>query len=662
MIKKTIGGDRIGSGRKMETTLPNFGRSNQNLTQSCKTTMAPGVLYPFLKIICTNGDSFDINLDAIVRTIPTKAPLFGSFKLQIDVYQAPIRLYQGILHNNPIDIGLSMENVKLPQLRFLTNGDKNANQITPNLDEQQVANNALVKYLGISGAGYYDSSVEFDPEDNAIMRDFNAVPILAYYDIFKNYYANKQEKNAYVITPKIYSNTPIMATLDDEEVQTQTNIEIEAGIEHTITGTGLSPKAIAIKKVWLRGNETTENLQTLAIQGNANILIDTGTEIKFKLLNEWAMNTRRTTSLSIVSVTTEPTDIQLQPFELKAIDRMRNELLKANEPGETFYIDQNSELPYLTCADTANSDNISNNAFKMNGLVVKTYQSDLFNNWLNTEFITGTNGIAEITAVDTSDGYLNLDALNLSQKVYNMLNRIAISGGTYQDWQEAVYTEKAVRHCETPMYLGGMSSEVVFEEVISTATTGDNEASKLGSLAGKGRLLGKKGGNIKVKITEPSYIIGIVSLTPRIDYCQGNDFDMTEIQTLNDLHKPDLDEIGFQNLITEQMAWWDTHLDNNQNPIKKSAGKVPAWINYMTAVDKVYGDFANNDEAGFMVLKRDYDVDDNMQIKDLTTYIEPQKFNYAFAYTNLDSQNFWCQIVSQITARRKMSSKIIPNL
>ena len=33
------------------------------------------------------------------------------------------------------------------------------------------------------------------------------------------------------------------------------------------------------------------------------------------------------------------------------------------------------------------------------GLVVKTYQSDIFNNWINTEWIDGENGINAITAV-----------------------------------------------------------------------------------------------------------------------------------------------------------------------------------------------------------------------------------------------------------------------
>ena len=71
------------------------------------------------------------------------------------------------------------------------------------------------------------------------------------------------------------------------------------------------------------------------------------------------------------------------------------------------------------------------------GLCVKTYQSDIFNNWVNTEWIDGENGINAITAVkiDPESNSFQLDTLNLAKKVYDMLNRIAVSGGTYRDWE-----------------------------------------------------------------------------------------------------------------------------------------------------------------------------------------------------------------------------------
>ena len=46
-----------------------------------------------------------------------------------------------------------------------------------------------------------------------------------------------------------------------------------------------------------------------------------------------------------------------------------------------------------------------------------------------------------------------------------------------------------------------------------------------------------------------------------------------------------------------------------------------------------------------------------------TTYkYEIYMFNWIFSQTALDAQNFWVQIGVGITARRKMSAKIMPNL
>ena len=160
-------------------------------------------------------------------------------------------------------------------------------------------------------------------------------------------------------------------------------------------------------------------------------------------------------------------------------------------------------------------------SLEMGGLCLKTYQSDLFNNWVNKEWVDGDNGINAVTDVDVSDGKLNLDALNLAQKVYNMLNRIAISGGSYKDWIETVYTTDYYFRAETPVYEGGMSTIIDFEAVVSnSASTASGVEEPLGSLAGRGFNQGKKGGKIIIKCNEPCYIIGIASITPNVDYSQ----------------------------------------------------------------------------------------------------------------------------------------------
>ena len=145
----------------------------------------------------------------------------------------------------------------------------------------------------------------------------------------------------------------------------------------------------------------------------------------------------------------------------------------------------------------------------------------------------------------------------------------------------------------------------------------------------------------------------------RVDYSQGNTFDVN-LKTIDDLHKPQLDEIGFQDLIEEKMAYWTTAY-NGEKWIQQSVGKVPAWLDYMTNVNRSYGNFAQESEM-FMTLNRRYEYAADGGVEDMTTYIDPVKFNFIFADTARDAQNFWGQIAVNITARRKMSAKVMPNL
>ena len=95
-----------------------------------------------------------------------------------------------------------------------------------------------------------------------------------------------------------------------------------------------------------------------------------------------------------------------------------------------------------------------------------------------------------------------MDALNLQQKVYNMLNRIAVSGGTYRDWLETVYTAgKYLDRPETPVFIGGMTQYIEFDEVISKSATETTYGSQpLGDIAaiGRGIVTGKQIGRAHV--------------------------------------------------------------------------------------------------------------------------------------------------------------------
>ena len=534
-----------------------------------------------------------------------------------------------------------MKRVKLPTLS-LDAAPVGGNDI----DNCQINPSCILNYLGIRGIGYTSTQAS---------RSFNGTSYLAYWDIYKNYYSAKQEGvGAMISSSNINAATITMVTVEDASTFT------------VLQAPNLSPMIdltpTALIKVAYTGTIPNPNTVMFALSGRGNVtmnelcvnVLDRGTHLEgiynFTLngltyIENWFyLGTNN-------SATVTP---KVEFFDLDNIDNMRKAILAYSSEVTPFDINGQNYAPYINALTSTGSS--YNRQFSQEGLGLKTYQSDLLNNWLDTTWIGSIN---TASAVSTLSGSFTIDQLNFSKKVYEMLNRIAISGGSYNDWLDAVYDHDRHRIPESPMYMGGLIKELVFQEVVSSAAT-DSEA--LGTLAGRGKLSSKhKGGKVVIKVDEPSYIMGIVSLTPRLDYSQGNRWDVN-LQTLDDVHKPNLDEIGFQDLITEQMAFWDTAW-NGSTWVKRSAGKQPAWLNYMTNYNRAYGNFAINGNQMFMTLNRNYEFDPNSaRIKDLTSYIDPAKFNNIFAVTSLDAQNFWVQIGCDITARRKMSAKIMPNL
>jgi hypothetical protein len=644
-LTRSIGKNTLGGGKKMQVDMRTYNRSTHDLSYVWRNTQSPGTLVPFICELALPGDVHEIQLSANVLTHPTVGPLFGSFKLQLDVFECPIRLYNAQLHNNKLGIGLDMSKVKFPVLSVEYNKTTdNPLSIKDGLNDTQVNPSCLRSYLGFNGVGRINPTT-----GNVIKASDQCMPELMYYDIFKNYYANLQEEDAYYIDV----NSDIKAVNVDGKDYNPNSINAPIKEKSAIAITveeGITDKDLRLTVQTFRGTiEKIEPSELGTIVPAANVI---GINVK---------STVYTTLLKVESIYGIGGG-KLSTFKITEVDLIREKILQA--PTSAPYDLSTSAISLMT-KFSQRTNNYLNTTFPQFGLCVKTYQSDLFNNWINTEWIDGENGISEVTSVAVTNGSFTIDALNLAQKVYNMMNRIAVSGGSYRDWIETVYTSNYIERAETPVYMGGMSDEIVFQEVINQSAT---EQEPLGSLAGRGKLAyNKKGGYLKIKVEEPSYIIGIVSITPRIDYSQGTKWDRN-LQTMNDLHKPALDAIGFQDLITSKMAWWDTDITEVGVRNKFSAGKQPAWIDYMSNYNRTHGNFASGKSEEFMVLNRSYEIDEQnitlkqSIIKDLTTYIDPTKFNYIFADQSLDAMNFWVQIGIDWKARRMMSAKVIPNL
>ena len=191
-MKVSIGKNTLGGGKKMMTRLNNYNRSTHDLSHICRTSMAVGTLVPTLKHLVLPGDTFPIQTRCHTLTHPTIGPLFGSFKQQNDFFFCPIRLYNAMLHNNALNIGLDMKKVKFPYVRLDTSKwEESYLEGSANTLKKEVHPTSLPAYLGYRALSNEDSQQD--------RGQIQVLPIIMYFDIFKNYYANKQEDSFYQI-------------------------------------------------------------------------------------------------------------------------------------------------------------------------------------------------------------------------------------------------------------------------------------------------------------------------------------------------------------------------------------------------------------------------------------------------------------------------------
>lgn len=648
-IIKKIGGDRIGSGAKMMVSAEGYGYSTHDVSKVRRTSMSFGTIVPMGIWMLTSGSRLRMRLDALITSNALLYQLYGSAKFQIDVFSARMALYNPKMLLNLNDQGYEISDIKFPQLQLMTKGIESA----ANISNQQVNPSSLLRYLGVAGNGTAAGS-----PTSTVVRHHNAMWMLMYYQTIKEYYANKQEQKGVMIHNIAIAETVVAMQYDPTPGQgagyqaipqspAATILQITEFGVWLLTFTSPSPVEGLIILTDI-GEYTPEQIWIDVYSGGmAGEIFGTFPRDGFLGVNilSWRYATPE-----------DPTQPRLVEYDLKAIDRMQMKIMSAVETSEALLITAGDELPYG--ASMRNVGSVFSINTTQEGLCVGTYQSDVFNNWLDNATINNLNARSKVK-VDVN-GEFSIDMLNITQKLYNYDQRIGVTDGTLDEWREMTYAQVGRSKSLKPVYEGGLSKEIVFDMVISTASTAEDP---LGTIASRGQFGNKhKGGYVQIEAEEEKLIMVLAKITPRLVYNQGNDW-TTNLKTLDDLHKPALDKIGYQNLITDQIAAFETVVNPDGTLVTYSAGKQPAWQWYRTNYDDALGNMAESED--YKVFGRTYEAKDQSgayRIKDLTTYINPVKFNDVFAIQSLDAMNFDVQVGMDATLTLVMSEEVIPNL
>lgn len=195
-------------------------KSNVNLSHVSPTTLAPGNLIPisFTRILA--GDDLRFKPSAFVQAMPMNAPLVNGFKLCLEYFFVPDRLYNWDLLMDNTGVTDDPDNVKFPQINayggwgsgrvaFILNTESGARGAATLIASNVVQPGSLADYCGFPVGLIPTYNVVADTDDR---NQFSALKMLGVLDIFYHYYVNQQ-----IETFPTASFTPTLNVGSEEE-------------------------------------------------------------------------------------------------------------------------------------------------------------------------------------------------------------------------------------------------------------------------------------------------------------------------------------------------------------------------------------------------------------------------------------------------------------
>lgn len=523
--------------------------AHHDLSHYLRTSMAPGLGYPICCIPCNAGDYHQLEFKHLMNTQAILNPLYGSYRLQICVFFAGVSLYIPKLWRNGTLVNTSSGtlDVNFPWIH-----------ISPKNPMWQVDESSLPAFLGM---GYHTGLFTGDQSQFTI----NLIPYLMYYDIFRHYYANRQE-----------ANYPVMM------------------------GTWNTPNRVT--------RYSLSDLDTLY----GGLPWEGGSMDDSSLLNRTPIN-------SIFRTPGGPTD-----------------------------------QPSMTVS--------------LGGLWQACYLPDRMNVILNDQFFKKNVSTVVVSTVGDS---FQIDQLVTAKKLWNSRNNDVITNGTFKDWIRVHFGVTPKIMDDMPTFCGATSSDILFEDIRATTSAKVGDADQYLGDKGSSALGYGDSRRFNITVDRPGYIMAIATLVPRVDYYQFTERYVRH-RKLSDMFRPEFNGVGYQDVLvsdlnTEFPEGWDGTQEYNleNNPFAQAVGKQPAWIEYMTAVNKVRGSFCTTEKS--WVLARDMRADTNpavdvspAQNTAFTAYIDPGHWNQPFADQSPTAQNFYAQFYLRHRVRSTVLKRLRP--
>lgn len=640
----------------LNISFPEPKRSNFNLGRVNRFTCDPGLVIPcYVEEILPNSYK-RLDLESLVQTNATIAPLMGTFKVKFDAFFVPLRLYHKHLDLNTTRPGFSSDfefhyintlsadsNVYLANYAYQLAGDS-GNRYS----NIMVAPGSLIDYLGILPAHHNCASFQNS-------RKVNAEPLIGYYDIWRNFYSNPHDR----LVPYKVQNVSVSWSNPDL-VNPGVPIDESYGLNYDYFS--LEDLDVFISSIYDKSVVDQYNYSSGVVPSSVNVFSEFINSVGSKTFRDLNPSDKNTTGIPLFA----------------------NQSVKLR-------LAVNNEVLY---ASTQNGLNY--------GLLPCTYSDDYFNSRFMNEFVTYLENTSRVTV---SNNQFTISQLRIANRVAKYVDKTVFSDSRFGTWLKAHFGVKTNNKLNIPQFLGSISSNLIFNDIYSSAQTGDggvttNQA--LGSRASLGQsYISNKGSFVEFKASEPGYLMVMFRMIPIVSYFQGIK-KMYLKTSFNDIFKPEYDAIGYQDLQKLELNAVVRSMPSNSSVLitqsgampsitayNTSIGKQPAWLEYMTAYDESHGLMTNAYEYGYWVLNRAYDFGDYLGVYEpsssgtshvapsgqtyysvfsgpsidfnSTTYIIPDFYNQIFS-VNRYTHNFQVQVRFYDKTKQPISKQILPHL
>lgn len=225
-------------------------------------------------------------------------------------------------------------------------------------------------------------------------------------------------------------------------------------------------------------------------------------------------------------------------------------------------------------------------------------------------------------------------------------------------------------------YLGGFSTPIQISDVTSTADTfGTDTGASLGAQAGKG-IAASRGDRIDHTADEHGYIIGVYSIMPRQNFCQGIPKEFVR-NVASDIFTKDFEHLGFMPVQNVEVYVPETKDFAKDYSVNGVFGYTEPYYEYKRSVDILQGDMRSytmgDINAGgiyasynlYRLINAGLDSGSAIDFNQAFFSVGNLQFNRIFEFGGTQSVNqdhFFVNFDVKCTANRPMDGFAVPTL